>query len=164
MVTKNDPRNVYYGNDSHQINSINSGGGGGSGGEGVPKFASITFPPESIAQYYRSKDRFEPILFEKIIAETMEKIKTLSTLKGGEYAGDNDRLANFRRNGNNLGLTMEQVWAVYAGKHWDALMQYIKDLGTNIVRERMEPVSGRVDDLIVYLMLFKAMLMERGEL
>ena len=109
-------------------------------------------------------DSFEPILFDKIVAETMEKIRTLSNLKGGEYAGDKDRLANFRRNGSNLGLTMEQVWAVYAGKHWDALMQYIKDLGTYTVRERMEPVSGRVDDLIVYLMLFKAMLMERGKL
>lgn len=106
--------------------------------------------------------KFDPLDFVRIIEETVDQIKKLSTLKGGEYAGDTDRLANFRRNGANLGLEMEQVWAVYAGKHWDALMQYIKDLGTKTTRERLEPVKGRVDDLIVYLMLFKAMLKERG--
>lgn len=108
------------------------------------------------------KKQFDPIKFTQIIEETVGTIKQLSQLKGGEYAGDTDRLANFRRNGDNLGLTMEQVWAVYAGKHWDAVMQYVKDLGQGINRQRMEPVSGRVDDLIVYLMLFKAMLQERG--
>lgn len=122
-----------------------------------------TDPPKNTEKKTPSmKQIFPPEEYTKLLDETYQMLKKLSTLKGGEYAGDADRLANFRRNGENLGLEMEQVWAVYAGKHWDALMQYIKDLGTKTNRERMEPIAGRVDDLIVYLTLFKAMLTERG--
>lgn len=95
------------------------------------------------------------------MADTFAEMKKLGSLKGGEYAGDQDRLANFRRNGANLGLPMETIWAVYAAKHWDAVQQYVKDLNTGKQRERLEGVSGRVDDLLVYLILFKCMLQER---
>lgn len=103
---------------------------------------------------------FTHAAWDALLQDAIAKIQTLSKLKGGEYAGDTDRLANFRRNGANLGLRMEQIWAVYAGKHWDAVMQYIKDLNDGTKRERMEPIDGRVDDLLVYLLLFKAMLQE----
>lgn len=97
-----------------------------------------------------------------LLTDTIEEIRNLSAKKGGEYAGDDDRLANFRRNGAALGLPMETVWAVYAGKHWDAIQQFIKDQRNGKERERLEPIAGRVDDLLVYLLLFKAMLEESG--
>lgn len=100
--------------------------------------------------------------FNALIDSTVAELRKLSELKGGEYAGDSDRLANFRRNGANLGVPMELVWAVYAGKHWDAIQQYVQDLNTGKQRERLEGIEGRVDDLIVYLMLFKAMTDERS--
>lgn len=98
-----------------------------------------------------------------LLDNTVNQLKLLSSTKGSEYAGDNDRLANFRRNGRALGLPMETVWAVYAGKHWDAIQQYVKDLFSGNKRTRSEPISGRADDLIVYLLLFKAMCEERQE-
>lgn len=98
--------------------------------------------------------------YNQIIETTVAEIKKLGTLKGGEYAGDTDRLANFRRNGENLGLPMSTVWAVYAGKHWDAINQYIKDERNNTMRTRLESIEGRVDDLLVYLILFKCILEE----
>lgn len=101
--------------------------------------------------------------WDKLLDKTIEEIRKLSMQKGGEYAGDVDRLANFRRNGERLGLPMETVWAVYAGKHWDALQQYIQDARVGKVRQRMEPIEGRVDDLLVYLLLFKAMLAEAAQ-
>lgn len=67
--------------------------------------------------------------FAELLEKTTNEIKKLSELKGGEYAGDRDRLANFRRNAQAFGLTKEQVWGVYAGKHWDAIAQYINDGG-----------------------------------
>lgn len=100
--------------------------------------------------------------YDELVKETSVTIKQLSSLKGGEYAGDVDRLANFRRNAANLGLQMEDVWAVYAGKHWDAINQYIKDLRTGKQRERLESIIGRADDLIVYLILFKAIYEDRN--
>jgi hypothetical protein len=101
--------------------------------------------------------------YAALIDATVKEIKSLSELKGGEYAGDFDRLANFRRNGERLGLPMETVWAVYAAKHWDAVLQFIQDLNTGKERTRVEPIEGRVDDLLVYLILFKAILAERAK-
>lgn len=99
--------------------------------------------------------------YDRLVQQTVDTIRELSNLKGGEYAGDIDRLANFRRNAKALGLANEQIWAVYAAKHWDAVMQYIKDLGENKERKRLESIAGRADDLIVYLILFKAILEDR---
>lgn len=106
-------------------------------------------------------NNFSPDEFSKVVSQTIDQITKLSTLKGGEYAGDNDRLANFRRNAISLQLHMEQVWAIYAAKHWDAIMQYVQDLATGKKRERLEPLEGRLDDLIVYLILLKCILQER---
>lgn len=104
--------------------------------------------------------RFSHAKFNTLIDTTVPMIKKLSTLKGGEYSGDNDRLANFRRNGLDQDLPMETIWRVYAAKHWDAIGQYIVDQRKGKTRERMESISGRVDDLLVYLILFKAMVIE----
>lgn len=105
-------------------------------------------------------DNFEE--YNKIVDETWNKVHYLSRLKGGEYAGDKDRLANFRRNAEALGLEMETVWAVYAAKHWDAVMQYVKDCAKKTNRIRSEPIEGRVDDLIVYLLLFKLIIRDQS--
>lgn len=93
-----------------------------------------------------------------LLDQTVTSIRLLAEAKGGEYAGDTDRLANFRRNASVLGLLPEQVWAVYAGKHWDAIQQWIRDLSQGKERPRLESLAGRADDLIVYLILLKAMI------
>lgn len=102
--------------------------------------------------------RYSPEQLENLIDETVKKIHLLTSLKGGEYSGDIDRLANFRRNAENLELTMEDVWAIYAAKHWDAINQYVKDVRTKTSRLRLESISSRADDLIVYLILLKAII------
>jgi len=107
---------------------------------------------------------FSHAKYNDLINQTVDQIRKLSTLKGGEYAGDVDRLANFRRNGHQLDIPMEVCWAIYYNKHHDAVMQYIQDIKNGKSRERLEPVDGRLDDMIVYLILFKAMLIERGEM
>jgi hypothetical protein len=99
--------------------------------------------------------------YNKLVEDTFTEIKKLSKLKGGEYAGDGDRLANFRRNGTDQDLPMETIWRVYAAKHWDAIGQYCKDRLKGKDRERIESITGRADDLITYLILFKAMVDER---
>lgn len=97
-----------------------------------------------------------------LLDETFANIRLLAASKGAEYSGDVDRLLNFRRNGADLELPMETVWRVYAAKHWDAIGQYIRDLQSGKKRERLEGIEGRIDDLLVYLLLFKAMVKERN--
>lgn len=120
------------------------------------KHSESLFPKETTAVPTFAHSRWDLLL-----GKTISNIKSLSTLKGGEYAGDNDRLANFRRNGATLGIPMEVCWSIYYNKHHDAIMQYIRDISTNTARTRAEPISGRVDDMIVYLLLLKAMIEER---
>ena len=98
--------------------------------------------------------------YSQVIEQTFAECVKLGSLKGGEYSGDFDRLANFRRNGEDQELPKETIWRIYAAKHWDAIGQYIKDLQKGEARERLEPLEGRVDDLIVYLILFKCMVIE----
>jgi hypothetical protein len=98
----------------------------------------------------------------QLVNHINNELAKLALVKGGEYSGDTDRLANFRRNAENLGLLKESVWAVYAGKHWDSIMQYIKDLQAGVNRPRAEKMEGRALDLILYLMLFIAMEEERS--
>ena len=105
--------------------------------------------------------KFSHAQFDQLIESTISELRRLSKLKGGEYAGDTDRLSNFRRNGEALGLPMEAIWHTYAAKHWDAVTQYVRDLLNGTHRERAEPLAGRLDDIIVYCLLFKAILIER---
>ena len=102
--------------------------------------------------------------YEALLEFVKDEMQSLAKLKGGEYAGDDDRLANFRRNAAALGLPMESVWGVYCAKHWDAIMQYIKDENNGVERERLEGLEGRAMDIIVYMTLFIAMLDERKPL
>jgi hypothetical protein len=106
---------------------------------------------------------FSQLKWKDLLDSTVANINELSRLKGGEYAGDDDRLANFRRNGLSADVPMELIWRVYASKHWDAIMQYEFDIRHGIYRERAETILGRADDLIVYLILFKAIYLERQE-
>lgn len=125
----------------------------------VPRRApEVTGASAPVAAVVFSHERYA-----ELVSKTVETIERLSALKGGEYAGDEDRLANFRRNAKNLGVNMETVWAVYVVKHWDAVMQYVNDLNSGKTRKRLEPLSGRLDDIIVYCILFKAILEEKGE-
>ena len=106
--------------------------------------------------------QFTNTAWDALVDSAFLKIMELSKLKGGEYAGDDDRLNNFRRNARDLDTNMETVWRVYAAKHWDAIGQFIRDKNNGVQRGRLEPLQGRVDDLLVYLLLFKAMLVEQG--
>jgi len=97
-----------------------------------------------------------------LFRNTINEIERLSVQKGGEYASGGDRLENFKHNAASLGLRPEQVWAVYAGKHWDAIQTYVKDISSNRLRERSESIEGRLDDLIVYCILMKAIIQEQN--
>jgi hypothetical protein len=107
-------------------------------------------------------DTFSHQDYLSIFHETWNRCEELGKLKGGEYAGDYDRLANFRRAAANIDLPMEVIWYVYCSKHWDAITQYVKDITTNTERTRLEPIEGRIDDIIVYMILLKCMVRERS--
>jgi len=98
--------------------------------------------------------------FEKVVLGTMEQCRQLLVVKGGEYAGSVDRLANFKRGADLVGVTPLQCLFVYLSKHYDAVATFVRDQANGEDRPRSEPIEGRLDDLINYCLLAKALIVE----
>ena len=94
---------------------------------------------------------------EKIIVSTMSKILEINKTKGEEYSGANDVCKNFKRQAEMLDMDPKLVWAVYANKHWDAIMSHVKN-----GKVFSEPIEGRIDDAILYLLLYKALIKDQA--
>lgn len=118
------------------------------------------------------KDRFQALL-----KTTYDRMVELTATKGEEYANNapidapasstdirnqladaQDQHANFKRLASELGMTPEQVLSVYLTKHLDATKSYLKH-----GRVWSEPIEGRIDDAILYLILLKGLIIERRE-
>lgn len=96
--------------------------------------------------------------FTALMERHYEQIKGINTTKGKDYAGDDDALSNFKRQAANLGLTAEQIWGVYAGKHWDAVMSYCRH-----GQVESEPIEGRIHDCILYCFLLLGLIEEKQQ-
>lgn len=101
--------------------------------------------------------------FDKLFKDTIAEMEQLLRIKGGEYAGDIDRLANFKRNAERLQVHPLTIWAVYFYKHIDAINQFVQDIQAGKTRQRSESIFGRFDDALNYLMLGKALVMDCQE-
>ncbi len=99
--------------------------------------------------------------FEKLVDESVAQMRDLLIVKGDEYAGSEDRLANFKRGSNLTGATPMQVLFIYLSKHYDAIATYIKDDAQGKDRRRSESIRGRVHDAINYLLLLEALIVEK---
>lgn len=97
-----------------------------------------------------------------VLKETFEKAIYLRETKGREYSGTVDALENFKRNARDTCSDPILVWRIYAGKHWDSINTYVQDINKGITRETVEPIDGRIDDLIVYLILLKCLNEDKG--
>lgn len=95
-----------------------------------------------------------------IVADAIKRAEQLFTTKNSEYGDTGDILANFRRLAQQQDLPMSTVWMMLAGKHIDSIQQYVKDVRNNKGRNRTEPVSARIDDLVVYSLLLLAIVTE----
>jgi hypothetical protein len=78
--------------------------------------------------------------------------------KGRAYTrASNDKLANFKKTAEDLGISIELAWAVYFHKHLDSLMHYIKNN-----EEGPEGITENIKDARNYLDLFYAILVEKN--
>ena len=92
------------------------------------------------------------------VADVMETVfEECRKLRGAgqaEYAHrDDNAFANFDRVAERLGVSREAVLMVYAEKHLDGIHSWIQGH-----RSQRESVKGRVDDVIVYMILLRGMI------
>lgn len=91
----------------------------------------------------------------EVVGPIVADVQTIFATKGLDYAGDTDRLANFRRIGLRLGMSPKTVCLVYMMKHLDAL---ITDASTGKIKG--EPVSDKLRDIVAYSMLYAGLDLE----
>lgn len=98
--------------------------------------------------------------FEKLCERIQQDTISILVSKGAEYAGSEDRLANFKRGAMNTGVEPLTVLHVYMAKHWDSISSYVraKQRGENPTLS--EPIVGRFYDLINYAVLAIALIEE----
>lgn len=92
-------------------------------------------------------------LFRKVVDE---EIMALREAGQKEYAHSSDNaFGNFERVAADLGLDRKMVLWTYARKHMDGIVAFLR----GHISQR-EPVEGRINDLITYLLLLRAMIEE----
>lgn len=91
--------------------------------------------------------------FEAFFSRTVAEIRTLAVRKGADYSPGENRFSHFYDEAGELNLSPEQIWAVFAGKHWRSIRSYT----SNPDHPLSEDVISRIHDLIVYLILLAGM-------
>lgn len=94
--------------------------------------------------------------FLTLMSRAYDDLVELNKTKGKDYAGDEDALSNFKDAAEQLGVAPEQVWAVYAHKHWSAIVSYCAR-----GQVESEPIEGRIKDLILYGFLLLGLVHDR---
>ena len=97
--------------------------------------------------------------WEEVVRRTVASISAISSSKGREYTQDsNDRLANFKRAGSRTRLHPMTLLFVYLDKHMNSITTYVNDTAAGDRRRLSEPIEGRIDDAIMYLLLLKGLI------
>jgi len=91
--------------------------------------------------------------FDKFQNKLFSECFDIAQTKGKEYANGADRMGNFNRLSERLGISPEQVLYVYLTKHLDAIESYVK---TGKVMSE-EGIRGRITDAITYLTILAGM-------
>ena len=93
--------------------------------------------------------------FRCLLDDTHKALVHLTASKGEEYSRDADQLANFKRQAEELNATPEKILMVYLNKHLDAIKSFVKT-----GKLYSEPIEGRIDDAILYLILLKGIVLD----
>jgi hypothetical protein len=93
-----------------------------------------------------------------ILSKQNQSLIDLTNTKGEEYSRTLDQLANFKRQADELGVGPITILMVYLNKHLDAIKHHARH-GITL----SEPIEGRIDDAILYLTLYKALVIEARE-
>lgn len=98
--------------------------------------------------------------FSKLFQETVKAMDMLLINKGAEYSGTEDRLANFKRGATLTGTKPLTCLFIYMSKHYDSIATYVRKKQRDEPYQLTESIEGRLDDLMNYCLLAKALIQE----
>lgn len=98
--------------------------------------------------------------FDKVIEDTLSQIKKTLLVKGKEYRRNGNVYHNFEEGAKITGLSREKVLRGFLLKHEISITDIVNDLDKGILPS-IEKVNEKFDDNIIYLLIEKAMLIDR---
>jgi hypothetical protein len=94
---------------------------------------------------------------ELIINPTIAVIQNIFVTKGRDYAGDDDRLFNFKDTGKKYNVSPFQALALYRDKHSRVIEKFLR--GEEI---KGEPIQEKIIDEIAYDLLLLGLIWEKN--
>lgn len=98
-----------------------------------------------------TRNDFKKLVDKVIIPQCL----AIMNSKGLSYSGKEDTLANFKRCAKLADTTPQKALFIYACKHWDSISSFIRG-----EYKDSEKISGRIVDIINYMFLLYALLVE----
>tara|TARA_R110000764_G_scaffold136600_4_gene224498 strand:+ start:1806 stop:2399 length:594 start_codon:yes stop_codon:yes gene_type:complete len=98
--------------------------------------------------------------FEKVINDTLAEVKELLIVKGREYRRNDNVYHNFDQGAKIKGITPEKVLDGFLLKHEVSISDMTNDLDKGIMPSK-EKVEEKFNDNIIYLLIKKAMILNR---
>lgn len=98
--------------------------------------------------------------FDTVIETTLENIRNILVVKGKEYRRNENPFHNFEEGSKSSGLIREKVLDGFLLKHEISIKDITNDLTINKLPTR-EVIEEKFNDNIIYLLLKKAMFIDR---
>lgn len=98
--------------------------------------------------------------FEKLVNDTLDEIKQTLVVKGKEYRRNSNVFHNFEQGSSRSGLSREKVLDGFLLKHEISIADMTNDLDKGII-PKIETVNEKFGDNIIYLLIKKAMIIDR---
>lgn len=98
--------------------------------------------------------------FNKVVTTTLAKCERTLTTKAEEYAGEQDRLHNFKQAGHLQQTTPETALGGMLSKHIVSVFDMIRDVEAG-QSHSIEQWDEKLGDAINYLLLLKGLVIER---
>lgn len=100
--------------------------------------------------------------FEKLAEARFEKCLEVLNRKSEEYMRNDDKLHNFKRAGQLLGVIPEEALLGMATKHIVSIIDMVRDVseGRKVTQDL---VDEKIGDVINYMVLLEGLLTERSE-
>lgn len=110
---------------------------------------------------------FTPVIstsesFDEVIENTLEQIKEKLLVKGKEYRRNNNPYHNFETGARKKNISREKALDGMLLKHEISIEDMTNDLDNGIL-PTIEAVNEKFDDNIIYLLIKKAMMIDRIE-
>lgn len=101
-----------------------------------------------------------PNYFDAIVESTLQQIKNTLITKGKEYRRNGDVFHNFNEGAKRTGKTPEQVLQGFMLKHEISVNDMVQDIALGVM-PTAEAVNEKMNDILVYNLVLKGMLLNR---